>query len=240
MSSFTNELGKNIMEIATNDDSLQELEESSDSCEDLIPQECIEDEETSSMSSESDIHEQPTAQHQEPAVVCNINDKPVQQPNIKPDSVQKNNTIINTGNPPIQVCVRPMVAGNQQQNKVNIPVKSAPVQKLLENPLPTSSTKKCIDDNCKMQSLSVQQQIMKKPLEQKKVRFDNSKLATTIPSSPKLSNTQIAQVAQSVLQRATKAVHMPVSTLYFFIVLLCIGIGFYLYQKYVAKSHQTQ
>jgi hypothetical protein len=89
-----------------------------------------------------------------------------------------------------------------------------------------------------MQTPSVQQQIMNKPIEQKKVRFDNNKLATTIRSPQTLSNTQIAQVAQSALQRATKAFHMPVSTLYFFITLLCIGIGFYLYQKYIAKSQQ--
>ena len=240
MSSFTNELGKNIIEIATNDDSLQDLDESSSSCEDIIPQECLEDEETSSMSQESDIHEPLIVQYQEPAVVC-INDKSVQQKtNIKPDSVQKNNTIINTGYPPIQVCVHPLNTGNQQQSKMNIPVKPTPIPKLFENPLPTSSTKKCVCNTEKTLRQSVQQQIMKKPLEQKKVKFDNSKLATTIPLSPKLSNTQIAQVAQSALQRATKAFHMPVSTFYFFIALLCIGICFYLYQRYVAKPHQTQ
>lgn len=261
MSSFTNELGKNIMEIATTDDSLQELEKSSESCEDIIQQGYDEDDETSSMS-ESDIHAQPTVQ--EPVVICNTNDKKtLQTTEIKIDSSPNNNTLINTGNPPIQVCVHPPevdkfaeILSHQnnieipihpvessvvQQSKVNIPTKSSTTTQKISISNPTiCSTKKYISNSCKMPEPSVQQQLMKKPIEPKKVRFDNSKLATTIPLSPKPSNTQIALVAQTALQRATKAFHMPVSTLYFLITFLCLGIGFYLYQKYVTKSHQTQ
>lgn len=276
MSSFTNELGKNIMEIATNDDSLQELDglnvhsseltssqnrdddgssDSSDSCDDMIPQECIDDEETSSMSEESETHE-PIAQKQvtrQQTVICNTNDKPSQPVNIKPVSPPKSNPIVNTGNPPIQVQLHPIntmdfaetsiskdICLPTQQNKIDNPAKALVVPKLLGDSLPINSMKKAISNNSKIQTPSVQQQIMKKPLEQKKVRFDNSKLTTTIPLSPKLSNTQIACVAQSAIQRATQAFHMPVTTLYFFIALLCIGIGFYLYHKYVAKAQQTQ
>lgn len=70
--------------------------------------------------------------------------------------------------------------------------------------------------------MNVQQQLIRKPVVQKKVKF-----AQPINMQPQ----QVVNIAQTTLQHVKKSFNLPMSTIYFMLVLLCAGIGIYIYNK---------
>lgn len=70
--------------------------------------------------------------------------------------------------------------------------------------------------------MNVQQQLIRKPVVQKKVKF-----AQPINMQPQ----QVVNIAQTTLQHVKKSFNLPMSTIYFMLALLCAGIGIYIYNK---------
>jgi hypothetical protein len=265
MCSFTEELGKNIMDVATNDDSSQELEELCGSSEEKSVN--LEDDDTScepvseSSTESSDIHNEPHQPIMENKNSQNISQIPqVVNPTQEqiPNSPILNKTVQTAVQHQIlKETVKPLQktppTGNIQKPniakaKCNVECSSRGTpeltnsvqQQLLRRTPPTitqisssikGSQEKMQDVKNNLLDVKGIIKIGDVETQNKKVRFDKSAVDKT-----QVSATQVSQLAQSTIQRATRSLNLPMSTIYLLIAFLGLGVTFYIFQKYVSSD----